>query len=43
VKERLDALGFEPAAVKLEEITPKLRSESAKWAKVIQAAGIKPG
>jgi tripartite-type tricarboxylate transporter receptor subunit TctC len=43
VKERLDALGFEPAAIKLEEIAPKLRSESAKWAKVIQSAGIKPG
>jgi tripartite-type tricarboxylate transporter receptor subunit TctC len=41
VRQRLDALGFEPASIKLEESTAKLRSESAKWAKVIQAAGIK--
>ena len=41
VRQRLDALGFEPAAIKLADSTAKLRSESAKWAKVVQAAGIK--
>lgn len=41
VRQRLDALGFEPAAIKLEDSGAKLRSESAKWGKVVQAAGIK--
>jgi tripartite-type tricarboxylate transporter receptor subunit TctC len=41
VRQRLDALGFEPAAIKLADCAAKLRSESAKWAKVVQAAGIK--
>jgi tripartite-type tricarboxylate transporter receptor subunit TctC len=41
MKERLDALGFEPAATTPQEAAATLRSDSAKWAKVIQAAGIK--
>jgi tripartite-type tricarboxylate transporter receptor subunit TctC len=41
VRQRLDAPGFEPAAIKLVDSAAKLRSESAKWAKVVQAAGIK--
>jgi tripartite-type tricarboxylate transporter receptor subunit TctC len=41
VRERLDALGFEPAAIKLVDSAAKLKSESVKWAKVVQAAGIK--
>ena len=41
VRQRLDALGFEPAAIKLADSGAKLRSESAKWGKVVQAAGIK--
>ena len=41
VRQRLDALGFEPAAIKLVDSAAKLRSESVKWAKVVQAAGIK--
>jgi tripartite-type tricarboxylate transporter receptor subunit TctC len=38
---RLEALGFQPAAIKREDTVAMLRGESAKWAKVIQAAGIK--
>ena len=38
---RLDALGFQPGTIKREETTATLRDESAKWAKVIAAAGIK--
>ncbi len=41
VRQRLDALGFEPAVVKAGGSAAKLRSESEKWAKVVQAAGIK--
>jgi tripartite-type tricarboxylate transporter receptor subunit TctC len=41
MRERLDALGFEPAATTPQEAAATLRSDSAKWAKVIQAAGIK--
>jgi tripartite-type tricarboxylate transporter receptor subunit TctC len=41
MRERLDALGFEPAATTPQEAATTLRSDSAKWAKVIQAAGIK--
>jgi tripartite-type tricarboxylate transporter receptor subunit TctC len=40
-RQRLDALGFEPAATTPQETAATLRSDSAKWAKVIQAAGIK--
>ena len=41
VKQRLDALGFEPSSITLQDAGAMLRSDSAKWAKVIQAAGIK--
>ena len=41
VRQRLDALGFEPAAIRLADSAAKLRSESVKWSKVVQAAGIK--
>jgi tripartite-type tricarboxylate transporter receptor subunit TctC len=41
VKQRLDALGFEAAAIKLADSGAKLRSESEKWGKVVKAAGIK--
>jgi len=41
VRQRLDSLGFEAAAIRLEDSAAKLKSESAKWAKVVQAAGIK--
>lgn len=41
VRERLDALGFEPATIALADSAAKLRSESEKWAKVVKAAGIR--
>jgi tripartite-type tricarboxylate transporter receptor subunit TctC len=43
VRQRLDALGFEPAGSGFADSAAKLKSESAKWAKVVQAAGIKAG
>ncbi|MBX9775293.1 MAG: tripartite tricarboxylate transporter substrate binding protein [Xanthobacteraceae bacterium] len=43
VRQRLDALGFEAAAIGSADAAAKLKSESAKWAKVVQAAGIKAG
>jgi tripartite-type tricarboxylate transporter receptor subunit TctC len=41
VKERLDALGYEAIANTPEECAEFFRTESAKWSKVIKAAGIK--
>jgi tripartite-type tricarboxylate transporter receptor subunit TctC len=41
VKERLATFGFEPSAIAFAESSGRIRSDSAKWAKVIQAAGIK--
>ena len=41
VRQRLDALGFEAAAIGSADSAAKLKSESLKWAKVVQAAGIK--
>jgi tripartite-type tricarboxylate transporter receptor subunit TctC len=43
VRQRLDALGFEAAAIGSADSAAKLKSESVKWAKVVQAAGIKAG
>ena len=43
VRQRLDSLGFEPAGIALADSAAKLRSESAKWVKVVQAAGIRAG
>ena len=41
MQQRLDALGFVPAVTSLEEASAVLKRDSAKWTKVIQAAGIK--
>ena len=41
VKERLAALGVEPVGSSAEECDAFVRSEMAKWSKVIKAAGIK--
>jgi tripartite-type tricarboxylate transporter receptor subunit TctC len=41
VKQRLAALGIEPVGSTPEETEAFLRSEMAKWSKVIRAAGIK--
>lgn len=42
VRQRLLNDGAEPVGSSPEEFTAYLRAETAKWAKVIQAAGIKP-
>jgi tripartite-type tricarboxylate transporter receptor subunit TctC len=41
VQQRLDALGFIAVSTSLEEAGAILKRDGAKWAKVIQAAGIK--
>ena len=43
VKERLNALGFEPFAPSLEASVVRIRTESDKWAKLIRATGLKAG
>ncbi len=40
-KERMAALGLDPVANTPEEFSAWIRSELAKWAKVVQAANIK--
>ena len=40
VRQRLDALGFEPVGSTPEETTAFLRSELARWGKVIRERGI---
>lgn len=41
VKERLSALGFEPAVTTPDEFGVRIRSEIAKWDKVVRAAHIR--
>jgi tripartite-type tricarboxylate transporter receptor subunit TctC len=41
MQQRLDALGFIAVSSSLEEASAVLKRDSAKWTKVIQAAGIK--
>lgn len=43
VKERLNALGFEPFAPSLADSVVRIRTESDKWAKLIRATGLKAG
>ena len=40
VKEKLEALGFNPVASRPEEFGERIHSETARWAKVIRAAKI---
>ena len=40
VKDRLEALGFTPIASTPAEFEARIRSESARWAKVIREAKI---
>jgi tripartite-type tricarboxylate transporter receptor subunit TctC len=40
-RERLAVLGFEPVGNKPHEFAAQIRLETAKWAKVIRAAGVK--
>jgi tripartite-type tricarboxylate transporter receptor subunit TctC len=42
MRERLGAQGFEPAGSTPEEFAAYIKSEIAKWSKVIRTAGIKP-
>jgi tripartite-type tricarboxylate transporter receptor subunit TctC len=41
IKERLDAAGFEPYGTTPAEFSTYIRSEVAKWAKVVKSAGVK--
>jgi tripartite-type tricarboxylate transporter receptor subunit TctC len=41
VKERLSALGFDPAVTTPEEFGVRIKSEIAKWDKVVRAANIR--
>jgi tripartite-type tricarboxylate transporter receptor subunit TctC len=41
IKERAAALGFEPVGSTPDEAAAQFRSESARWTKVIRAAGLK--
>ena len=41
VRHRLDALGFAPFAPALDAMAGQLREESAKWARLVRATGIK--
>jgi len=41
VQERLVTLGFEPATATPEEVATLIKTDTAKWAGVIRAAGIK--
>jgi tripartite-type tricarboxylate transporter receptor subunit TctC len=40
MRQRLAALGFEPASITSEQSAAKLKTESTKWGKVIRAANI---
>jgi tripartite-type tricarboxylate transporter receptor subunit TctC len=42
LKERLDALAFEPTAAPLKESADYVRAEVTKWAKVVRDTGAKP-
>ena len=42
VKERFASVGVEPVGSSPQELAAYIRSETAKWAKVIKQAGIKP-
>jgi tripartite-type tricarboxylate transporter receptor subunit TctC len=41
VRERLATFGFEPSTISFADTRARIRSDSAKWARVIQEAGIK--
>ena len=41
VKDRLDATGFEPIGTTPEQFGAYIRSEIAKWAKVVKASGVR--
>jgi tripartite-type tricarboxylate transporter receptor subunit TctC len=40
VKKKLDTLGFVPVANTPAEFTERIKTEAARWGKVVKAAGI---
>jgi tripartite-type tricarboxylate transporter receptor subunit TctC len=42
IRARLTALGFETAKATPEELTAYLKADGERWAKIVQASGIKP-
>jgi tripartite-type tricarboxylate transporter receptor subunit TctC len=42
VKEKMEAIGYEPAAVPPDEVKARIKADMPKWAKVIHDAGIRP-
>jgi tripartite-type tricarboxylate transporter receptor subunit TctC len=42
VRERMEAIGYEPAAVPPDEVKARIKADMPKWAKVIRDAGIRP-
>jgi tripartite-type tricarboxylate transporter receptor subunit TctC len=42
VKEKMEAIGYEPAAVPPDEVKARIKADMPKWAKVIRDAGIRP-
>jgi tripartite-type tricarboxylate transporter receptor subunit TctC len=41
MKERLDALAFEPTAASLKDTASYVRDEVAKWGKIVRETGAK--
>jgi tripartite-type tricarboxylate transporter receptor subunit TctC len=42
IQERLATLGLDPVGNTPEEFTEQIRSDLAKWKRVVQSAGIQP-
>jgi tripartite-type tricarboxylate transporter receptor subunit TctC len=42
VNGKLTSQGVEPEALSPKELGEKIRTETARWGKVVQAAGLKP-
>ncbi len=42
LKEKMAAIGYEPSALPPDEFKAWIKSDMAKWAKVIHDAGIRP-
>ena len=42
VKKKMEAIGYEPAAVPPDEVKARIKADMPKWAKVIRDAGIRP-
>jgi tripartite-type tricarboxylate transporter receptor subunit TctC len=42
VKKKMEAIGYEPAAVPPDEVEAWIKADMPKWAKVIRDAGIRP-